>query len=95
MEHYTCWTKHGENNTGENINNIVDDQVDGGDDPRAVEFDTDVMMDEDTDDDHGCNLEECLRHAAPMVYEQAKGSLDNLHVLKKASKDLLYDKSMV
>ena len=56
MEDYTCWTKHGENN-----NNNVDDQVDAND-PRAVEANT-------SDDDYGCNLNEMLRHAAPLVQE--------------------------
>src|SRR6266542_572642 len=55
MEDYTCWTKHGENNN----NNITDDQVDV-DDPRAVE-------DDSSDDDYGCNLDEMLWHAAPLV----------------------------
>src|SRR5438105_4236294 len=81
-EDYTCWTKHGENNN----NNIRDDQVDG-DDPRAVEYDT-------FDDDCGCNLDEMLRHVAPLVQEQARGDLDNLDGLKSASEDLLYDKMM-
>src|SRR6266542_2544401 len=55
MEDYTCWTKHGENN-----NNIIgDDQVDG-DDPTTVEPET-------FDDDYGCNLDEMLLHAAPLV----------------------------
>src|SRR6266540_3262792 len=82
-EDYICWTKHGENN---NNNNIADDQVDG-DDPRAIEVDT-------VDDDYGYNLDEILWHAAPLVQEQARGGLDNLDVLKRASEDLLYDKSM-
>src|SRR5436190_830096 len=82
MEDYTCWTKHSENNN----NNITDDQVDG-DDPRAVEEDT-------FDDDYGFNLDEILWHAAPLVQEQARGGLDNLDVLKRASEDLLYNKTM-
>src|SRR6266540_2597440 len=72
-EDYTCWTKHGENNN----NNITDDQVDG-DDPRVVEDDT-------FDDDYGCNLDEMLRHAAPLVQEQARGGLDNLDGLKRVT----------
>src|SRR5437762_6426129 len=82
MEDYTCWTKHDENNN----NNVIDDQVDG-DDPRAVE-------DDSYDDDYGCNLDEILRHAAPLVQEQARGGLDNLDGLKRASEDLLYDRTM-
>src|SRR6266540_4101817 len=81
-EDYTCWTKHGENNN----NNITDDQVDG-DDRRVVE-------DDSFDDDYGCNLDEMLRHAAPLVQEQAIGGLDNFDGLKRASEDLLYDKTM-
>src|SRR5436190_22151657 len=81
-EDYTCWTKHGENNTV----NVTDDQVDD-DDPRAVE-------DEPFDDDYGCNLVEMLQHAAPLVQEQARGGLDNLDGLKRASEDLLYEKTM-
>src|SRR5438128_2507530 len=81
-EDYTCWTKHGENNN----NNITNDQVDG-DDRRAVE-------DDNYDDDYGCNLDEMLRHAAPLVQEQARGGLDNLDGLKRASEELLYDKMM-
>src|SRR5438128_11159085 len=79
---YTCWTKHGENNN----NNVTDDQVDG-DDRRTVE-------DDSSDDDYGCNLDEMLRHAAPLVQEQARGGLDNLDGLKRASEDLLYEKTM-
>src|SRR5881394_1368127 len=82
MEDYTCWTKHGENNNY----NVTNDQVDG-DDRRAVENDS-------SDDDYGCNLDEMLRHAAPLVQEQARGGLDNLDGLKRASEDLLYDKMM-
>ena len=94
MENYTCWTNHGENNIGENNNNVADDQVDGHD-GVVVEVDTNVMMDDDVDaNDYGCNLDEMLQHTAPLVHEQARGSLDNLDVLKKASKDILYDKSM-
>ena len=52
-----------------NNNNVTDDQVDG-DVPRVIEDDT-------TDDDYGCNLDEMLRHAAPLVQEQARGGLDN------------------
>src|SRR6266540_4943565 len=81
-EDYTCWTKHGENNN----NNITDDQMDG-DDRRAVE-------DDSSDDYYGCNLDEILLHAAPLVQEQARGGLDNLDGLKSASEDLLYDKTM-
>ncbi len=81
-EDYTCWTKHGENNN----NNVTDDQVDG-DDQRVVE-------DDSSDDDYGCNLDEILRHAAPLVQEQARGGLDNLDGLKRASEELLYDKTM-
>ena len=55
MEDYTCWTKHSENNN----NNVTDDQVDG-DDRRAVE-------DDSSDDDYGCNHDEILRHATPLV----------------------------
>src|SRR5438105_1919025 len=80
MEDYTCWTKHDENKN----NNVTDDQVDG-DDPRTVEDDT-------FDDDYVCNLNEMLRHAAPLVQEQVRGGLDNLDGLKRASEDLLYDK---
>src|SRR6266498_1127491 len=79
---YTCWTKHSENNN----NNVTDDQVDG-DDRRAVE-------DDSSDDDYGCNLDEMLWHAAPLVQEQARGGLDNLDGLKRASEELLYDKTM-
>src|SRR5207244_9207201 len=82
MEDYTCWIKHCENNN----NNITDDQVDG-DDRRAVE-------DDSSDDDYGCNLDEMLRHVAPLVQKQARGGLDNLDVLKRASEDLLYDNLM-
>src|SRR6266511_2369368 len=82
MDDYTCWTKHGENKN----NNVTDDQVDG-DDLRTVEDDT-------FDDDYGCNLDEMLWHAAPLVQEQARGSLDNLDGLKRASEDLLYEKTM-
>src|SRR6266498_5398134 len=82
MEDYTCWTKHGENKN----NNVTDDQVDG-DDLRAVEDDT-------FDDDYSCNLDEMLRHAAPLVQEQARGGLDNLDGLKRASEDLLYENTM-
>src|SRR6266498_4774510 len=81
-EDYTCWTKHSENNN----NNVTDDQVDG-DDRKAVE-------DDSSDDDYGCNLDEILRHAAPLVQEQARGGLDNLDGLKRASEDLLYEKTM-
>ena len=76
MEDYTYWTKHDENNN----NNITDDQVDG-DDLRAVEDDT-------FDDDYGCNLDEMLRHVAPLVQNQARGGLDNLDGLKRASEYL-------
>src|SRR6266508_1530871 len=55
MEDYTCWTKHGENNN----KNITDDKVDG-DDLRKVEDDT-------VDDEYGCNIEEMLRYATPLV----------------------------
>ena len=58
-----------------------------GDDLRTVEDDT-------FDDDYGCNLDEMLRHAAPLVQEQARGGLDNLDGLKRASEDLLYEKTM-
>src|SRR6266508_5102612 len=81
-EDYTCWTKHGE----KNYVNVTDDQVDG-DDLRTVEDDT-------FDDDYGCNLDEMLRHAAPLVQAQARGGLDNLDGLKRASEDLLYEKTM-
>ena len=81
-EDYTCWTKHGE----KNYVNVTDDQVDA-DDPTAVEDDT-------FDDDYGCILDEMLRHAAPLVQEQARGGLDNLDGLKRASEELLYDKTM-
>ena len=57
------------------------------DDPIAVE-------DDPFDDDYGCNLDEMLRHAAPLVQEQARGGLDNLDGLKRASEDLLYEKTM-
>jgi len=73
MEDYTCWTKHGENKN----NNVTDDQVDG-DDRRTIE-------DDSYDDDYGCNLDEMLRHAAPLVQEQTRGGLDNLDGLKRAS----------
>src|SRR6266511_676729 len=82
MEDYTCWTKHGKNNN----NNVTDDQVDG-DDRRAVE-------DDSYDDDYGCNLDEILWHAAPLVQEQARGDLENLDGLKRASEELLYNKMM-
>src|SRR5438876_492181 len=36
----------------------------------------------------------CSMHAAPLVQEQARGGLDNLDGLKRASEDLLYDKMM-
>src|SRR6266540_5353895 len=81
-EDYTYWTKHGENN----YVNVTDDQVDD-DDPRAVE-------DDPCDDDYGCKLDEMLRHAAPLVQEQARAGLDNLDGLKRASEDLLYEKMM-
>src|SRR6266508_4479610 len=81
-EDYTCWTKHDENN----YVNVTDDQVDD-DDPRAVE-------DDPFDDDYDCNLDEILRHAAPLVLEQVRGGLDNLDGLKRESEDLLYDKTM-
>src|SRR6266498_5295075 len=81
-EDYTCWTKHSENN----YVNVTDDQVDD-DDPRMVE-------DEPFDDDYGGNLDEILWHAAPLVQEQARGGLDNLDGLKRASEDLLYEKTM-
>src|SRR6266540_1526799 len=81
-EDYTRWTKHSKKNN----NNVTDDQV-VGDDPRAVEDDT-------FDDDYGCNLDEMLWHAAPLVQEQARGGLDNLDGLKRASEDLLYEKTM-
>ena len=58
-----------------------------GDDRRAVE-------DDSSDDDYGCNLDEMLRHAAPLVQEQARGGLDNLDGIKRATEDLLYDKMM-
>src|SRR5437868_15468603 len=35
-----------------------------------------------------------LWHAAPLVQEQARGGLDNLDGLKRATEDLLYDKMM-
>ena len=82
MEDYICWTKHGENSS----NNVADDQV-NTDDPRAIEANT-------ADDDYGCNLDEMLWHAAPLVQDQARGGLDNLDVLKRESEDLLYDNSM-
>src|SRR5207247_7776436 len=81
-EDYTYWTKHGE----KNYVNVTDDQVDA-DDPTAVE-------DDPFDDDHGCNLDEMLWHAAPLVQEQARGGLDNLDGLKRVSEDLLYEKTM-
>src|SRR6266498_533333 len=81
-EDYTCWTKHDNNNN--NNNNVTDDQVDG-DNPRAIEDDT-------FDDDYSCNLDEILRQAVPLVQEQARGGLDNLDGLKRASEHLLYDK---
>src|SRR5207237_3168872 len=58
-----------------------------GDDLRVVE-------DDRYDDDYCCNLDEMLRHAAPLVQEQARGGLDNLDGLKRASEDLLYEKMM-
>src|SRR6266508_3318109 len=76
-EDYTCWTKHGENNN----NNVTDDQVDGND-RRAVEDDI-------FDDNYGCNLNEILRHVAPLVQEQARGGIDNLDGLKRESEELL------
>src|SRR6266540_5623382 len=81
-EDYTCWTKHGE----KNYVNVTDDQVDA-DNPTAVEDDT-------FDDDYGCILDEMLRHAAPLVQEQARGGLENLDGLKRVSEELLYDKTM-
>ena len=57
------------------------------DDPTALEDDT-------FDDDYGCFLDEMLRHAAPLVQEQARGGLDNLDGLKRASEELLYEKTM-
>ena len=98
MDDYTCWTKHGKNKN----NNVTDDQVDG-DDLRAVEDVTDDQVDGDDlraveddtfDDNYGCNLDEMLRHAAPLVQEQARGGLDNLDGLKRASEELLYDNTM-
>ena len=82
MKDYTCWKKHGENN----YVNVTDDQVDDND-PRTIE-------DDHFDDDYGCNIDEILRHAAPLVQEQARGGLDNLDGLKRASEDLLYEKTM-
>src|SRR5438128_12599922 len=81
-EDYTCWTKHGE----KNYVNVTDDQVDA-DDPTAVEDDTFVA-------DYGCILDEMLRHAAPLVEEQARGGLANLDGLRRASEERLYDKMM-
>src|SRR5436190_10809844 len=52
-----------------------------------------AVEDDSSDCDYGCNLDEMLRHAAPLVQEQARGGLDNLDGLKRASEELLYDKT--
>jgi hypothetical protein len=93
-KNYTIWTTHGEiddallevntGGVGDDNSNDQDDGVFDGDDHGI-----------DDDDDDDFDFEELLRYVEPHVLNSmgTDRGLDNMEILEKSSRDLLYDES--
>jgi uncharacterized protein YqgQ/transcription elongation factor Elf1 len=87
VDNYSVWTKHGE--TGENAegNDTEQEREEASNDDSTHVFD-------DSHGGEGIDVEELLRNIEhEVLIENRKGGLDNLEMMEKALKELLYEES--